>query len=246
MNIFKVVSYDSNNLLTTLWNGVKYEYYNVSPFEYNKIKFLENKNVKAIKNILDKHKYKKISSMKITKIIAQVILDLPDERQTFDYDCGAKAAQTVLAYYGIDIREDRLLNFLGTTEENGTNVNRIIDLFKKFGLQVKSGSLTIDELKSYIKSGYPVIMPIQAWTNDLLQVNWEEDKDDGHYVIAMGYKDDKIIFEDPAQYDKAYLTEEELEQRWHDFGEDGTKFDHLGIVVIGEKNYTSDKIVHMD
>jgi len=37
------------------------------------------------------------------------ILDFPELRQTFNYDCGAKALQSVLAYYGIDIREEEII-----------------------------------------------------------------------------------------------------------------------------------------
>ncbi len=31
---------------------------------------------------------------------------IPSGRQTFDYDCGTKALQMVMAYYGVDARED--------------------------------------------------------------------------------------------------------------------------------------------
>lgn len=41
-----------------------------------------------------------------------MIIDLPGGRQTFDFDCGAKALQLVMAYYGVDVREDVLLGEL--------------------------------------------------------------------------------------------------------------------------------------
>ena len=37
------------------------------------------------------------------------MINLPIGRQTFDFDCGAKALQIVMAYYGVDIREDKLM-----------------------------------------------------------------------------------------------------------------------------------------
>ncbi len=40
------------------------------------------------------------------------MIDLPIGRQTFDFDCRAKALQIVIAYYGIDIREDELMKAL--------------------------------------------------------------------------------------------------------------------------------------
>ena len=43
------------------------------------------------------------------------MINLPIARQTFDFDCGVKALQVVMAYYGIDIREDELMKELGAT-----------------------------------------------------------------------------------------------------------------------------------
>lgn len=40
------------------------------------------------------------------------MIDLPTGRQTYDFDCGAKALQIVMAYYGIDVREDELMEEL--------------------------------------------------------------------------------------------------------------------------------------
>jgi predicted double-glycine peptidase len=40
------------------------------------------------------------------------MIDLPGGRQTFDFDCGAKALQLVMAYYGLDVREDELMEEL--------------------------------------------------------------------------------------------------------------------------------------
>ena len=42
------------------------------------------------------------------------MIDLHIGRQTYDFDCGAKALQTVMAYYGVDVREDELMETLGT------------------------------------------------------------------------------------------------------------------------------------
>ena len=191
--------------------------------------------------------------MSIKKIAAELlriaeevkVLDIPDTRQTYDFDCGAMAVQTVLAYYGHDIREDKLMKALGTTKD-GTDVKSIVKFFKKYGFDVVEGQLTVEQLKEAVDKGWPVLMPIQAWTDDLLRVDWVHDKDDGHYVLAVGHTDGKIIFEDPSAFEKQYLPEEELEKRWHDFDSDGEKFDHYGIIVKGEPEYSSKKIKHMD
>jgi predicted double-glycine peptidase len=53
------------------------------------------------------------------------MINLHITRQTFDFDCGAKALQTIMAYYGIDIREDELMKELGTGKD-GTRVDKMI------------------------------------------------------------------------------------------------------------------------
>lgn len=173
------------------------------------------------------------------------VLDIPDTRQTFNFDCGAKAAQTILAYYGHDVREDKLIKFLDTTTE-GTDVKDILKLFKKFGLHVVEGQLTVEQLREAVDNGWPVLMPIQAWVDDLLQTNWVGDLDDGHYVIAIGYRNGDIVFEDPAAFEKQFLPEDELEERWHDYDKDGSKYDHYGVIVKGDPEYSSTKVKHME
>ncbi len=49
------------------------------------------------------------------------ILDFPELVQTYDYDCGAKALQAVLAYYGIEKHEDVLMIAAKTNKEHGSN-----------------------------------------------------------------------------------------------------------------------------
>jgi hypothetical protein len=188
---------------------------------------------------------KKIAA-ELLRLAEQVkVLDVPDTRQTFDYDCGAKAAQTILAYYGHDVREDGLLKALGTTAE-GTNLKDIIKVLKKFGLHVKEGQLTPDDLRDAVDHGWPVLVPIQAWVSDLLQVDWSKAIEEGHYVVVIGYRDGDFIFEDPSAFEKQYLPEDELLERWHDYDMDGSKYNHYGVIVMGDPDYSSTKVKHLE
>lgn len=53
--------------------------------------------------------------MKFNKVIkarqttSANMLNFPELRQTYGYDCGAKATEAVLAYFGMDIREDLIM-----------------------------------------------------------------------------------------------------------------------------------------
>ena len=58
------------------------------------------------------------------------MIDLHIGRQTFDFDCGAKALQTVMAYYGVEVREDELMAALGTGEQ-GTPVASMVGVARQ-------------------------------------------------------------------------------------------------------------------
>jgi predicted double-glycine peptidase len=173
------------------------------------------------------------------------LLSFPEFRQTYNYDCGANALQTVLEYYGVDVREDKLMRLAGTNKNNGTPISGIIKVLKKNKLRFKVGELSIKKLKKYIDEKIPVIILLQAWT-EKKKVDWEKDWKDGHYVVAIGYSKNKFYFQDPSSPNRTYLTYKEMEKRWHDEDED-KRYVHYGIVVYGKKpRFNLRKIIHMD
>lgn len=170
---------------------------------------------------------------------------LPDVRQTFNFDCGAKALESIFTYYGLNIREDNIMK-LAKTSPNGTSIKNLINTIKKYGLKSVSKQMDIEDIKNYINKKIPVIVILQAWAKKK-EVCWENDWKDGHYVIAIGYTKDKILFEDPSTYERTYLKYNELEERWHDIDKNGKKYFHQAIAIYGKKpNFKRDKIIHMD
>jgi predicted double-glycine peptidase len=173
------------------------------------------------------------------------ILTLPQLRQAYRYGCGAKALQTILAYYGIDSREDQIMKY-AKTSESGTSIKDIVRVAKQFGLKTVSKEMTIEEVKKYLDKEIPVILALQAWTKKK-DVNWKKNWSDGHYAVALGYTKDKIIFEDPAIFPRTFLYNDELEERWHDMDEAGKKYFHHGIAIFGKKpKFNANKLIHMD
>jgi len=171
-------------------------------------------------------------------------LCLPRLRQTFNYDCGAKALQSVLVYYGIEVREDLLLKEAGTSED-GTMIDHLVSTAEQHGLQTDSKQMTIEDVKMYLDRRIPVILVLQAYKEDP-QVDWEQDWEDGHYVVAIGYTEDKVLFEDPSSFEHTYLGYDELEKRWHDVDVVGQKYLHHGIAIYGaEPRFQPDELVHM-
>lgn len=161
------------------------------------------------------------------------INNFPELRQMGNYDCGPVALQAILAYWGIDVREDELIKLCLTTKENGTEREGLKKAAEHFGLTCKAASLTFDDVKEYISQQIPVLIDLQAWA-DHPERDWTKDWEDGHYVVAIGYDKDKIYFEDPSAFVRTFLTIEELKSRWHDVTDDGKKFYSWAMAVIGD------------
>ncbi|NCC71221.1 hypothetical protein EOM09_06575 [bacterium] len=173
------------------------------------------------------------------------IINLPQLRQTYNFDCGAKALQSILFYYGIDVREDKIMK-IAKTNKNGTSIQGIGKVIKKYGLKMKASKMNIDILKNYINDKTPVLIALQAWSNKK-RIDWSNNWSDGHWVVVIGYTKEKIIFEDPSSIYKTYLKYNELLERWHDIDTNGKKYLNLGIAVYGDKpSFKIDKLVHMN
>lgn len=172
------------------------------------------------------------------------ILQLPNLRQTYDYDCGPTALQSVLGYYGMEIRKEHVIEHAKTSDE-GTSVEGLLDTAKKYGLTTEAREMTLEDIKNYIDKKIPVLLVLQAWAEREV-IDWKTNWEDGHYVVAIGYTDNTVIFEDPASIYLTYLSYPELEQRWHDRVH-GKKYEHFGIAFTGkEPSFDREKMVHLD
>jgi len=174
------------------------------------------------------------------------IIKFPELRQSFDYDCGAKATEAVLAYYGIDAQEDKIIEVAGTNK-NGTPLKGIVNAAEFYGLSANIEKMTIDALKMYLDHDVPVIILLQAWAQKK-DVDWENDWMDGHYVVAIGYDDNHVYFEDPYSVLRTFLAFDELLKRWHDIdSSENKKYVDLGIIIHGQGGeYKIERPVHMD
>ncbi|HWO23500.1 MAG TPA: C39 family peptidase [Kofleriaceae bacterium] len=173
-------------------------------------------------------------------------LAVPDVRQATDYTCSASALQAVLAYYGVEKREDELARELGATPEDGAPPEAIVRVAMAHGLRAqKRENMTVEDLAAEVAGGRPVIVEIQAWS-DTPRMSWADAWDDGHYVIVVAIDGDRLVFEDPSVLgSRAVLSRRELEERWHDI-DGGYRNIRTGIVFGGKPPVPAPARVHMD
>lgn len=167
------------------------------------------------------------------------MLYVPDVLQFSDYDCGDMCVQAVLAYYGTDFNEVKLLKILKTRKRDGTCSEHIAEFFEKKKFKVESRSMDIEDLKYFINRKIPVIILAQAWKKS--KVRYQKTKSYGHYMIVIGYDDKNIYFEDPAMFGKGYIPIKEFVKRWHAL--DKKEIKRLGIAVWGKKPYNYKKFL---
>jgi hypothetical protein len=103
--------------------------------------------------------------------------------------------------------------------------------------------MTVDSLFNFIDSEIPVILIIQAWSRSKREDKYEGLTNYGHYVLAIGHDDNRVVFMDSGLPfgNYGYLTKEELEKRWYYVTEDNRKL-RVGIVVEPPKK---NNLVHI-
>jgi predicted double-glycine peptidase len=174
--------------------------------------------------------------LSVAYLFENKLLSFPTSRQDNTSSCGATAVQSVLAYYGIDKRQDDLNKSLKISKD-GISYKNIIEVLKRQDLKVLAGKMDIETVKNYINRDNPVIILIQAYSAD--KKYSKEDYNDGHYVVVIGYDDKHFIFEDPSLNNKnGYLPFTDLEIRWHGYGDTkNEKLINFGIAVVGKPKY---------
>ncbi len=161
-----------------------------------------------------------------------MIKNFPELRQVYNYDCGASALQSVLIYYGFDVREDKLMALI-KTDKNGSRPENIRQALERFKIRAKLiYRMDLAKLKGYLDQQRPVIIALQAWSKQ--EKDYTQSWVDGHYAVAIGYDRQRIYFEDPSSVRRTYLSYKELLARWHDCDAAGKKYYNLGIVALGK------------
>lgn len=158
---------------------------------------------------------------------------IPLVRQGRNYTCGLASLEAVNEAFGTrDEGELEIAEHAGSTPEAGTDPNSLQGEAERLGLKSElHENLTLDQLKGFLDQEKPVICAIQAWGEP---ENYGQ-LDDGHYVVAIGYDDENIYFEDPSMEGHyGYLPNEEFLARWRDKEDDGEIWNRSGLVLWRE------------
>lgn len=173
------------------------------------------------------------------------LIQIPLTRQSTDYTCGTAALQSMLGFYGEDFNESELAKLLKTNEQEGTDYNEIVAVAKQKGYTVKVyKEMKLNDLKKLLDKKLPVLCLIQAWAEK--KVDYKNDWNDGHYVVAIGYDKNKIYFMDPSTLGNyTYIDQKSFLNRWHDKNSK-EELNHFGLTISKKhRPYKANKIKYM-
>jgi predicted double-glycine peptidase len=166
-------------------------------------------------------------------------IDLPSVRQQKNYTCGVAALKAIAKLHGSALDEKRLAELLKSNSEDGTSPENIVRIGKLMGLRPKAKvGMSLKELIQHLENKCPVICSMQAWGKP---EDYPKAKS-GHYVVAIGFTEDRIYFEDPSiKGSRGYLKYQEFNERWHDVDCHGHDCSHLGIVFLHSPDLHDEK-----
>lgn len=173
------------------------------------------------------------------------LIAVPLYRQETSYSCGPSSALALLRYWDWDhyhnVSERSLYAGMNTTT-NGTDpgpiagyFNRVAHMYSMYQHGVEH--VTLLSIQNAIDKGQPPIVDFQAWTNNLNNVTWRNDWQDGHFNVVVGYDEKRLFFMDPStDHTYAYVDKKDFLERWHDVdGVHNTHTQHMLVLVQPDK-----------
>ena len=180
------------------------------------------------------------------------IISIPLFHKDDNYACSTACMAAILQYFsdGVEMKERQLADLIQATQGNEMTVEEMVSYINQVSFEEDgkralmyanlSRYMTVCDLISDIDNGIPVICPIQAWYTDSdgnydAAYEYKDVQEFGHFVVAVGYDNEKIYFMDPAQAEAySYIPIKELDKRWHE-KENGIEYERCGIEVVMNK-----------
>ena len=161
---------------------------------------------------------------------------VPDIAHLMDSSSGLSALLVVCRYFGVgpEDEQDYLRDL--SLDTPWPDPGRLVDAAQGYGLHVDPRCPMSDaDLVAFLDAGKPVVVLLQAWGeegDETPRAGYQDIWDDGHWLVAIGYDQDGVYFEDPSlQGIRGYLSFVELGERWHAWGRNQQRVCRFGAAV---------------
>ena len=127
--------------------------------------------------------------------------------QINNYFCGPAVIVTVLAAYNIHITQRKVARLARTNKTIGTSTKGLVRALRSFGVRVKAGKSTLENIRRDFRSGVTVIV---CYT--------EPYYDSGHFAIVAGFRGRNILLLSPDERGNraTAMALKEFQERWKD------------------------------
>lgn len=144
--------------------------------------------------------------------------------------CGPASLKIVLDYYGIEKSEKELVLLCDSTQEIGTNAEKIKSAAESLGFTavVKDNS-TFEDIQKWLDKKVPVIVD---WFTRGGDNYTDSDIADGHYSVVVGLDKEYIYLQDPEIGRVRKIKKDDFMTVWFDFKGKYIKPDELAIRQI--------------
>jgi predicted double-glycine peptidase len=132
-----------------------------------------------------------------------LIRDIPFFPQE-DYQCGPASLASVLTYWGIHNTPDEIGREIFSKSARGTLTIDMILYTQKKGLHIEQFKGTMEALRNYVDSEYPLIVLVDYGIS-LFQMN--------HFMVVTGYSNSGIIVHS-GQFQNKFLPENDFLASW--------------------------------
>jgi len=121
----------------------------------------------------------------------QNVLEVPYIKQE-RYFCAASCLAMVMLYWGEDTTQYEIAEKTGWSDNRGVTIQKLTTFLETLPqYSYKMGSGHIDQLREWLRSGYPIIVGLRGAAFDIK-----------HAVVLIGFDEKGFFYHDPSQGEK--------------------------------------------
>ena len=130
---------------------------------------------------------------------------VPFYRQINSHYCGAACLQMVFTFFGKKYSQKYIGRLLGTSPDHGTKKHSLIQTArsKNFHVRIKHHA-GLTDIKDALSKKLPPIVNFTPINDDF-----------GHFAVVTGYRNRRLIFNDPWYGRNTSLPQKTFLSRWH-------------------------------
>jgi ABC-type bacteriocin/lantibiotic exporter with double-glycine peptidase domain len=122
--------------------------------------------------------------------------------------CGPAALSSVLAYYGLELAPETIAETTYNKKLKGSLITDLENFARGLAFQTKAGRGTVEELRTFIREGKPVIALVDLGRWFVSQP---------HYLVLFGYSPEGLIVHDGHKASR-FLDYLDFEKIWEKMG----------------------------